>query len=240
MITLKTFNGHDLTAAGLRAKGLAYNTLAAAKPVFIEQVQADPDDAGTYTVDVRSVPIQISITDYVTRETLIGTIKGWFKRGTAGWLVATHSEDGSDYQLYCRVQSLAQEQNQPMTWTVILQTGMTAWISVSEETSSWSPTGTGGNKNITVGGNEETVLSLNATTTTAPTAGYIYQQLYQLVNVNGIAHGNRPWCLTLNTAALVTAGKMQADGDDLRVFVDNVEVNRWLANMNTTSKIGRA
>ena len=122
-----------------------------------------------------------------------------------------------------------------MTWTVILQTGMTAWISVSEETSSWSPTGTGGNKNITVGGNEETVLSLNATTTTAPTAGYIYQQLYQLVNVNGIAHGNRPWCLTLNTAALVTAGKMQADGDDLRVFVDNVEVNRWLANMNTTS-----
>jgi len=30
-----------------------------------------------------------------------------------------------------------------------------------------------------------------------------------------------------NTAALVTAGKAQADGDDCRVYVDGVEVKRW-------------
>jgi len=35
-----------------------------------------------------------------------------------------------------------------------------------------------------------------------------------------------------DTATLVTASKMQADGDDLRVMVDGIEVNRWLQNMN--------
>lgn len=39
----------------------------------------------------------------------------------------------------------------------------------------------------------------------------------------------------LDTAALVTGSKMQADGDDLRVEVNGLEVNRWLVNMNTSA-----
>jgi len=39
----------------------------------------------------------------------------------------------------------------------------------------------------------------------------------------------------LDTDALVTASKMQADGDDLRVLVDGVEVDRWLDGINTTT-----
>lgn len=37
-----------------------------------------------------------------------------------------------------------------------------------------------------------------------------------------------------DTGALTTA-KMQADGDDLRVYVDGVEVDRWLVDMDTAS-----
>ncbi len=40
---------------------------------------------------------------------------------------------------------------------------------------------------------------------------------------------------SFDTAAEVAAGDMQADGDDLRVWVDGVEVNRWLDGMNTTT-----
>lgn len=39
----------------------------------------------------------------------------------------------------------------------------------------------------------------------------------------------------LDTAALVAAGKMQADGSDLVVRVEGKEVSRWLAGMNTPS-----
>ena len=37
----------------------------------------------------------------------------------------------------------------------------------------------------------------------------------------------------LDTATIVTAGDMQADGDDLRVLVDGIEMDRWLDAMNT-------
>jgi hypothetical protein len=40
---------------------------------------------------------------------------------------------------------------------------------------------------------------------------------------------------TLDTATLIAAGKMQADGDDLRVFVDGIEVDRWIQDINTAS-----
>ncbi|RKY09636.1 MAG: hypothetical protein DRP56_02350, partial [Planctomycetota bacterium] len=36
----------------------------------------------------------------------------------------------------------------------------------------------------------------------------------------------------LDTAALVTGGKMRADGNDLRVLVDGVETDRWLQDMD--------
>lgn len=38
-----------------------------------------------------------------------------------------------------------------------------------------------------------------------------------------------------NTAALVGAGKMQADGDDIRVVVDGVETDYWLSGMNSAA-----
>jgi len=40
---------------------------------------------------------------------------------------------------------------------------------------------------------------------------------------------------SLNTAALVTAGKMNSSGNDLRVLLDGEEVDRWIGNANTTT-----
>lgn len=39
----------------------------------------------------------------------------------------------------------------------------------------------------------------------------------------------------INTAALVSGGKVQSNGDDFRVFSDGLEVPRWFGNWNTTS-----
>lgn len=58
------------------------------------------------------------------------------------------------------------------------------------------------------------------------------------VATTNMANGIYPLDLTdgsLNTAALVTAGQMRSDGNDLRVIVNGAEVDRWLAGMNGTS-----
>ena len=68
--------------------------------------------------------------------------------------------------------------------------------------------------------------------TELPTVGWAYQKLYELPNVQAYTLGLRPWCITLDTEALVTAGKMQSDCDDLRVVVNGGIAKRWIADPN--------
>ena len=230
--TTKTFNGHTLNSSSYRARILNANALPAAISVFIDEAQADAVDAGTYTVEARDIGIHIRIIDYVNRYTLLDQLKGWLKRGTRGLLVAT-LEDGADYQLDCRVKNLVQDNNDPWVFTALLVSGNTAWRAVTADTAAWDVSATGGSHTIAVAGSDETRLNVVLTATANPTLGYLYQNLVQLINVPLVNYGLWKWCIALDTAALVSAGKMQADGDDLRVFVDGKEVNRWLADINT-------
>lgn len=57
----------------------------------------------------------------------------------------------------------------------------------------------------------------------------------KLVTVNwnaGAPAVDYPVCVVLDTAALVSAGKMKADCSDLVVVVDGTEANRWIADPN--------
>lgn len=230
--TVKTFNGHTLNSTSYRSVVLNSNALPAAAGVWISESEADSVDSGTYTVEVRNVIVSIRIIDYPNRYSLLDTLKAWIKRGTRGNLVAT-LEDGADYQLDCRAKNLVQDPDDPWLFTALLESGNTAWRAVTADTDSWSVTSTGGTHALTVGGSDETKLSLTLTATASPAAGYLYQRLIQLVNVPGVNFGNRAMCITLDTQALVAASKCQADCDDVRVFVDGSEVNRWIADPNT-------
>lgn len=69
------------------------------------------------------------------------------------------------------------------------------------------------------------------------TGGYSYKRYVHVLWRMNISSSIRyPIRLgALDTDALVTASKMQADGDDLRVFIDGQEVTRELVDMNTAS-----
>lgn len=72
----------------------------------------------------------------------------------------------------------------------------------------------------------------------ARTGGYAYKRYVPVIWQADESYTRYPYDLTdggWDTASLVTAGKMQADGDDLRVQVDGSEANRWLANMNAAN-----
>lgn len=91
---------------------------------------------------------------------------------------------------------------------------------------------------VVANGGEDDAYPVFTITPTAPKAGYnIYKRWVSLV-WRGDAGTPYPVELTdggLDTAALVTASKMQADGDDIRVVVDGVEVDYWLEAMNTAA-----
>lgn len=236
LINIQTFDGHNINDGTNYRTGLLNPRGAPpARPVYIEQNEADSVDADTYTVDVQTKVLSIEIVNYANRHALISQLKGWFKRGTRADLVATFIDDGEAYQINCRVVNLVQDPDYPMYFRAILQTGTTAWRSVSAETDTWNESGAGGTKTIDVGGDDETYLIAELAATVAPFDGYFYQNFYRLTNVPGIRYGMRPWCLTVDTAALVSAGKMQADCDDLRIFVGGVPTRRWIEDPNTTT-----
>lgn len=234
LIHVKTFNGVDLQS-GYKTYLLNQRGTTTAEPVFIPQVDADAVDAGVFTVQPRTLALSVEIADYANRDALISALKGIFKRGTRADLVALFADDGVDYQINCRVVNLAQDPEYPMYYHAILQTGATAWRSVSAETDTWSPSGTGGTKSVTVGGDTETRLIAELSATAAPSSGFFHQNLYRFVNVPGVNFGMRAWCITLNTAALVTASKMRADCFDLRLYNGETEIKRWIDGPNTTT-----
>lgn len=60
--------------------------------------------------------------------------------------------------------------------------------------------------------------------------GFAYRSYMYIINRSGLAMTNYPIDITdggFDTATLIGDGKMLADGSDLRVFVDGVEVKRW-------------
>jgi hypothetical protein len=238
LITVKTFDGHTLNDTDYQAVLLNPHGSTSANPVFIDQSQADAVDAGTYTVDKRPLTLNIKVRDYADRHALIAQLKTWFKRGTRGTLVATFSDDATDYQLDCRVTSFVPNPDFANHFTVLLETGNSAWRAVTATTeTTWVVTGTSETQTIAVGGKDETLLNLSLTAAGGPATGYLYQRLYQLPNTLNVEHGLIPWCITLDTAALVTAGKMQADCDDLRVVDLNTgqELKRWIDTPNNAS-----
>ena len=236
IITLKSFCGNVINDASF--KSLMPNSRSsapAAIPVFLEQANADSQFAGLFTVTAGTVALRVMPLGN-TRDALAEKLRRWFARGTYGALVGTFSDDGLDYSINCVVMSTPRPDPDYLGWWLIqIQTGDTDWVAVNYDTDSWTVTGTGGTKTITVSGTKSTRLYATFTATVLPTTGYLYQNMYQLLNVPGVNYGTIPWCLTINHAALVTAVKSQADGDDLRVFIGALEAKRWIDSPNTTS-----
>jgi len=235
LIALQTFDGHALNSSDYRSVLLNPHGSTSAAPVYLPETEADAMDADTYTVNTQAKVLAIEVRNYGNRVALINQLKQWFKRGTRASLVATFNDDGLDYQLDCRVVSLMQEQGYALRFLATLNTGETSWRAVEAETETWSVTGSGGSHTLTVGGYDDTRLILSLTASASPSSGYSKQNLYQFANVPGVNFGYRPWCLTINTQALVAAGKMQADCADLRLFNGEIELKRWIVDPNTTT-----
>lgn len=114
------------------------------------------------------------------------------------------------------------------------------WQSVVQNSQTFSITSATDSTSVTAGGNADSYPLFEITPTSNPSTDFIYSTYIQVLPQSANPWNNRPLCLTgatdttFDTAALVAAGKMQADGDDLRVFRNGVGVNFWVSGINTT------
>lgn len=114
------------------------------------------------------------------------------------------------------------------------------WRSMTTQSDAWTVTASGQTHALTVDGTRAARPRFTFSPRNAKTGGFGY---VRWVGVCNQTDAPMKYALDitssagrgLDTAALVSAGRMQADGDDLWVYVDGVPTSRWLVDMNTTA-----
>ena len=193
--------------------------------------------------------VQIVIENTTAVTTYRRYLHQWFdgKNGQSRPLVVSDDNGANQRQMYALPLGLVQvEGGAGLIFNALLKPDGKAdphfrWRAVTESTDTWSVTTSGSTRVINNGGEDDAYPVLSLTPTTAKSVGSAYKR-WVPIKWNGEAGSAQyPVDITgggLDTAALVTAGKMQASGVDLAVEVDGSIVGRWLGGMNTaTTKI---
>jgi hypothetical protein len=89
----------------------------------------------------------------------------------------------------------------------------------------WNVTSSPGSLTVTNNGQDDAYPIINITPRAAKAGGFQYQRWVPVVWKVATAYTNYP----IRIDALNLTGKAQADGDDIRVYSDGSEVDRWLS-----------
>jgi hypothetical protein len=205
---------------------------------YVKRAGAPPVFTGK---DFMPVSLTLEVLCLHDHQTLFETVNTLFdtKDETPRQLVCIDTEDSNKpYYVYATPDQVMGGHDGPMA-VVTLKIDDPIWQASTQDSTSWSITGSTGTINITTGGNDYSYPVFEITPTGSPTTDFVYTQYVYVLPRSDKPWASRPLALrpdsgTLDTAALVAAGKMQADGDDLRVYRNGLEQNRWLSGMNTT------
>lgn len=205
-------------------------------PVSLEIVEvgeAAPADAGmTRNADYLVITVQIKgMGKQVKYDALVMAFDSL--SGVSQQLVCLDNT-GTEYYVMGRV---ANHASKAMVSKITLQVADSVWRRTIERAEPWTITASGQTMDITVGGTVEALPIFELTTDAAKTGGFGYRNWCRVYNPCDEAVINELVDITnggLNTAALIP-GKMQADGDDARVYDKGQEVDRQLAGINTTT-----
>lgn len=113
--------------------------------------------------------------------------------------------------------------------------GDVRWRSTSETSDNWSITASGQTNVVANGGTDDAYPRFEIEPTSGKAGGYDYKRYIDVVWLAPGAMEKYPFQIGPVDTATLTTAKMQADGDDLRMFVDGVEVPRWLVDMDTAN-----
>ena len=172
-------------------------------------------------------------------EGLLDDLCRWFdpEDETPKKLVVEDDDGSNDRYVYAICEALQPSQKRHIQIATLAVHGDVRWRSTTETTDEWNITASGQTHVVANVGTDDAYPALKIKPT-AGKGGYAYKRWIPIRWRVSSAANNYPVDICnadLDTAALVTAGKMQADGDDLRVHVDGVETDRWLSGMNSAN-----
>ena len=151
-------------------------------------------------------------------------------------LVAQDTAD-SNRQWYLTGFPIRVIEQEPNSFIITFQVEMPIWRVVTPLTFSWDITASGQSSTFSNIGNVKVKPIITVTPTDVKTnaTSYTFRRWVSIYNNLDVSY-NAPLEIggPLDTATLTTT-KMQADGDDLRVIIDGVEVDRWLQDMDSAT-----
>jgi len=241
-----TWGGHDINDE-LNYKATfsdnAYS-MADIAPVLVKRSGRFPILGAVERPD-RQLDIDIVILKTATRDTLAAQLMTWFDPddATPQQLIIEDDAGGNPRYVYAICQALdnAGSLRRRAYHATLVISGDVLWRYSTAETDTWSITATGQTKVLDNNGEAAAYPILQISPTSAKAGGFLYRRFISLRWRTTEAATMYPVDIVnngLDTATLVGAGKMQADGDDVRVLVDGVEVSRWLQDMdNATTQV---
>lgn len=197
-------------------------------PVFVDR----PHFAPVYTYKGRAVkylPLQIKILGTV--HSGYDTLKRIFNPVDDSGLKTLLIKDtaNSDKQWYAQVTCVSMSRDGDLV-TVNLAAPDPIWYSNTQATTTWTITTTAQTVAVPNVGTFMVEPIFDIKPTGAKGASQAYRRIVTFYNNTTNAYTNYPIDVTaggLDTATLISGGKMQADGDDLRISDKGTEINRW-------------
>ena len=154
-------------------------------------------------------------------------------------LVAEDKNDGNrQYYRSGYPIRLVEKNDRVNEWSIVIQTDFPYWTTVSLISSdSWDITASGQTYTLNNIGSRVAKPVFEITATTTKTTGLKYRRWLPLYNNIDVTYND---CLDitnggLDVQTLINTGKMQADGDDFRIWKDGSFSDRWLFEMDSDS-----
>ena len=228
-VSITSYNAHAINdATNYVAKfpgGLPL--MADNDPTYVERLDDYPVDSTT-RLKSRALPLVVW-----TVAGTADTLKQWFNEGrsTKQKLIVTDSTDASAWYVYAKLKSFTKRAKSTNVYDIILSVADPIWRNNATTTLSWSVTSSGQTQNIDVTGTVYARPIITVSPQSARTGGYDYKKWLPIYNPTTTTFSNYPFNMlggNLDHAALVTAGKAQADGDDFHVWWDGAEIDRWV------------
>lgn len=240
--TVKSFGGNTFDAAEYEVAFVTGTQprLPVAQVSLLERLGAYPVIAGLSRKG-NKLALLINIVDVDNVDTLRAQLFRWFdpEDETPKKLVV-NSTGGVDQYVYALTEELrlysTPRYQQAFVATLVVD-GDVRWQSDGDLTDTWAITASGQTRTITNPGEDEAYPVLRIKPTSSKSGGYDYKRHVHILWRSSGRGSQYPIAITLDTATPVGAGKMQADGDDLRVYIDGVETYRWLDSMDSAATL---